>query len=227
MRRLRSFGRRFRRNRISQPLFWAERLIRRHPGKRNANAPGVTQESLRSSEAAFGATPARMPASDDSPQRFRRCPARQRAKRLRAMNRRREKYTCNRRMPCKTKAESAAARPHRPRRRLRSATVGEPEGHRQGGGGPDHLHGHLRARHDRNSAHARPGRHTVILRQNYLSRQSSNCPRRRYDGNLVQMVDQVISRKDQNRSPLVGIPSQPFASQASGSSSAGNSSRSS
>src|SRR5260370_21757698 len=83
------------------------------------------------------------------------------------------------------------------------------------------------------------GRHPVIRRQDYLSRQSPNCSRRRYDDDLVQMVDDIVSRENQNGPPLIGKPkripadlatfqptfSQPSASQASGSSSAENSSR--
>src|SRR5450759_5813099 len=83
------------------------------------------------------------------------------------------------------------------------------------------------------------GRHPVIRCQDYLSRQSPNCSRRRYDDDLVQTVDNVISCENQNRPPLIGKPkripadlatlhpisSQPSASQASGSSSAENSSR--
>src|ERR1017187_1610968 len=83
------------------------------------------------------------------------------------------------------------------------------------------------------------GRHPVVRRQDYLSRQSTNCPRRRYDDDLVQTFNDGVSSENQHRPPLIGkpkgvpadlaalhwTPSQPPASQASGSSSAENSSR--
>src|SRR5258708_38173084 len=82
-------------------------------------------------------------------------------------------------------------------------------------------------------------RHPVVGCQDYLSCQSPNCSRRRYDDDLVQTVDDVISRENQNGPPLIRkakripadlatlhpISSQPSASQASGSSSPANSSR--
>jgi hypothetical protein len=63
----------------------------------------------------------------------------------------------------------------------------------------------LRQRHVIEIQSARD-RHPVIGCQDHLSRQSPNCSGRRYDDDLVQTVDDIISREHQNGPPLIGKP---------------------